>query len=32
MKFQIKHECRGRIRVQMAQSRMTMEQADLLEA
>ena len=32
MKFQIKHECRGRIRVQMAQARMTMEQADLLEA
>ncbi len=32
MKFQIKHECRGRMRVQMAQSRMTLEQADLLEA
>ncbi|HJB51593.1 MAG TPA: heavy metal translocating P-type ATPase [Candidatus Oscillibacter pullicola] len=32
MKFQIKHECRGRIRVQMAQPRMTLEQADLLEA
>lgn len=32
MKFIIKHECRGRIRVQMAQARMTLEQADLLEA
>lgn len=31
MKFQIKHECRGRIRVQMCQPRMTLEQADLLE-
>ena len=32
MKFKIKHESRGRIRVQMVQSRMTLEQADLLEA
>ena len=31
MKYQIKHECRGRLRVQITQSRMTMEQADLLE-
>ena len=31
MKFQIKHECRGRIRVQMCQPQMTLEQADLLE-
>ena len=27
MKFQIKHECRGRIRVQAVQQRMTLEQA-----
>ncbi len=32
MKFSIKHESTGRIRVQLAQSRMTVEQADLLEA
>ena len=32
MKFQIKHECRGRIRVQAMQQRMTLEQADMLEA
>ena len=32
MKFQIKHECRGRIRVQAVQQRMTLEQADMLEA
>lgn len=32
MKFTIKHESRGRIRVQLAQTRMTLEQADLLEA
>ena len=32
MKFLIKHECRGRIRVQLRQRRMTLEQADLLEA
>ena len=32
MKFCIKHESRGRIRVQMSQPRMTLEQADLLEA
>jgi heavy metal translocating P-type ATPase len=32
MKFYIKHEGNGRIRVQMAQSRMTLKQADLLEA
>ncbi len=31
MKFVIKHECRGRIRVQMAQSSMSLAQADLLE-
>ena len=31
MRVQIKHECRGRIRIQMAQPRMTLEQADLLE-
>lgn len=31
MKFHIKHECRGRLRVQMVQTRMTLEQADLLE-
>jgi heavy metal translocating P-type ATPase len=32
MKFTIRHESVGRIRVQLAQSRMTLEQADLLEA
>ena len=32
MKFQIKHDCRGRIRVQAVQQRMTLEQADMLEA
>ena len=32
MKFAIKHECRGRMRVQAAQVRMTLEQADMLEA
>ena len=32
MKFCIKHESSGRIRVQMAQPGMTLEQADLLEA
>lgn len=32
MKFVIKHECRGRMRVQMAQRLMSLEQADLLEA
>jgi heavy metal translocating P-type ATPase len=32
MKFCIKHESTGRIRIQMAQKRMTLEQADLLEA
>lgn len=32
MKFKIKHECRGRIRVQMHMTRMTVVQADLLEA
>lgn len=31
MKFTIKHESQGRIRVQMAQSRMSLAQADLLE-
>ncbi len=31
MRFQIKHECRGRIRIQAAQPRMTLEQADVLE-
>ncbi len=31
MRFTIKHQSRGRVRVQMAQNRMTMEQADLLE-
>ena len=31
MKGIIKHRGRGRIRVQMAQPRMTLEQADLLE-
>ncbi len=32
MKFQIKHECRGRMRVQLSRPRMTLEQADLLES
>lgn len=32
MKFVIKHECRGRMRVQMGQRLMTLEQADLLES
>jgi hypothetical protein len=32
MKFFIRHESSGRIRVEMAQRRMTLEQADLLEA
>ena len=32
MKFKIVHESRGRIRVQMMQNRMTLDQADLLEA
>ena len=32
MKFRIKHECRGRIRVEIVQPRMTLEQADCLEA
>lgn len=32
MKFAIKHECGGRMRVQAAQVRMTLEQADMLEA
>ena len=32
MTFTIKHESRGRIRIQLAQRRMTLEQADLLEA
>ncbi|MFQ8908342.1 MAG: hypothetical protein ACLR7K_15405 [Subdoligranulum sp.] len=32
MKFRIKHECRGRIRVEVVQPRMTLEQADCLEA
>jgi heavy metal translocating P-type ATPase len=32
MKFLIKHESAGRIRVQLAQSHMTLEQADLLTA
>jgi heavy metal translocating P-type ATPase len=31
MKFLIKHESAGRIRIQLAQRRMTLEQADLLE-
>ena len=30
MKFSIKHESRGRIRVQLAQRRMTLDQADLV--
>ena len=30
MKFAIKHEIKGRLRVQMAQQRMTYEQADVL--
>ena len=32
MKFIIKHASRGRIRIQACQRRMTLEQADLLEA
>ena len=32
MKFKIKHESAGRMRVQACQTRMTLEQADLLEA
>ena len=32
MKFQIMHESNGRIRVKMIQPRMTLDQADLLEA
>lgn len=32
MKFKILHESSGRIRVQLSQKRMTLEQADLLEA
>ena len=32
MKIIIKHRSRGRIRVQMAQPRMSLEQADLLES
>lgn len=32
MKFAIKHECGGRMRVQATQVRMTLEQADMLEA
>ena len=32
MKFEIKHESTGRIRVRMLPARMTLEQADLLEA
>ena len=32
MKFIIKHESRGRMRVQLCQSRMTLAQADLLQA
>ena len=32
MKFIIKHESRGRLRVQLCQSRMTLAQADLLQA
>ena len=32
MKFQIMHESNGRIRVRFIQKRMTLEQADLLEA
>ena len=31
MEFSIKHESRGRIRVQLAQRRMTLDQADLVE-
>ena len=30
MKFQIKHEIKGRLRIHMKQSRMTFEQADIL--
>ena len=32
MKFKIAHEARGRLRIQVLQKRMTLEQADLLEA
>ena len=32
MKFKIVHESRGRVRIQVMQKRMTLEQADLLEA
>ena len=32
MKFQIVHESKGRMRIRCAQKRMTLEQADLLEA
>ena len=32
MKVRIKHESRGRMRIQLLQNRMTLEQADLLEA
>ncbi len=32
MRFKIKHESRGRIRVQIMQKRMTLDQADMLEA
>ena len=31
MKFVIKHEIKGRLRVHMAQQRMTYEQADVLQ-
>ena len=31
MKFAIKHEIKGRLRVHMAQQRMTYEQADVLQ-
>ena len=31
MKFIIKHEAQGRMRIQLAQPRMSLEQADLLE-
>ena len=32
MNYQVKHACRGRVRLRMAQPRMTVEQADQLEA
>ena len=32
MKFKIVHESRGRVRIQVMQKRMTLEQADRLEA